>query len=152
MSSISITDDRAPERKPYGSLSASMGMGLFRRRPILITAGALLAGPRSFAQLQPKLPRIGFVLTTAALAEMTGAEPRETVMRGFVHGLRTLGYLDGKNIVIERRKAEGRLERLEEIIHGLVRILVLRFCGSRYCAFGNGALPTGSSLFRPRVP
>lgn len=55
---------------------------------------------------------------------MQGEEPEQTVMRGFMHGLRALGYVEGKNIIIERRTAEGKLERLEEIIRGLVELPV----------------------------
>jgi len=99
-------------------------MDFVRRRQFLISAGASLAGPPIQAQVARKLPRIGFVLTTAPLATMVGAEPTETVMRGFVHGLRALGYVEGQNIVIERRSAEGKLERLEELIQELVKVPV----------------------------
>jgi ABC-type uncharacterized transport system substrate-binding protein len=68
-----------------------------------------------------KVPRVGFVLTTAPLSTMTGPEPEETVIRAFVHGLRALGYTDGRNIVIERRSAEGKLERLGDVLRGLAQ-------------------------------
>ncbi len=68
-----------------------------------------------------KVPRVGFVLTTAPLSTMAGPEPEETVIRGFVHGLWALGYTDGQNIIIERRSAEGNLERLADLIRGLAQ-------------------------------
>ena len=71
-----------------------------------------------------KLPRVGFVLTTAPLSTMAGAEPTETVMRGFVHGLRALGYVDGRTWSSSGRSAEGKLERLEELIQELVNVPV----------------------------
>ena len=75
-------------------------MNQVRRRQFLITAGALLAAPLpGFAQ-QPAaaIPRIGFlgVSTPAAWA------PRVDAFRA---GLRDLGYVEGKNIVIEFRFA-----------------------------------------------
>ena len=42
----------------------------------------------------------------------------------FPQGLRELGYVEGKNIVIERRSAEGRLDRLPELAAELVRLKV----------------------------
>ena len=58
---------------------------------------------------------------TAPLPTMDGVEPQEPVMRGFLHGLRALGYVEGQNIIIERRSAEGKLERLEDLIRGLAQ-------------------------------
>jgi putative ABC transport system substrate-binding protein len=82
----------------------------------LIAAGALLAAPvPGFAQ-QPAatIPRIGFlgVSTPEAWA------PRVDAFRA---GLRDLGYVEGKNIVIEFRFAEGKYDRLPELAAELVR-------------------------------
>jgi len=90
-----------------------------RRRQFLITAGALLAAPfPGFAQ-QPAatIPRIGFlgVSTPAAWASRVDA---------FRAGLRDLGYVDGKNIAIEYRFAQGQLDRLPELAAELVRLKV----------------------------
>ncbi len=79
----------------------------------------LLAAPlRGFAQ-QPgaKIPRIGFlgVSTPEAWA------PRVDSFRA---GLRDLGYIEGKNIVIEYRFAQGRYDRLAELAAELVRLEV----------------------------
>src|SRR5262245_287955 len=82
------------------------------------SALCLCVSSRALAQTRP-MPRVGFVLTTAPLPTMAGAEPEETVMRGFVHGLRSLGYVETKNIIIERRSAEGNLDRLEGLIREL---------------------------------
>jgi len=43
-------------------------------------------------------------------------------MRGFLHGLREQGYAEGRNILIERRTAEGKLDRLEGLIRSLAEI------------------------------
>jgi len=45
-------------------------------------------------------------------------------MRAFAHGLRDLGFVEGRNIVIERRSAEGRPERLPGIMRELVALPV----------------------------
>ncbi len=90
-----------------------------RRRQFLITASALLTAPLpGFAQ-QPAatIPRIGFlgVSTPEAWA------PRIDAFRA---GLRDLGYVEGKNIVIEFRFARGQYDRLAELAAELVRLKV----------------------------
>jgi hypothetical protein len=85
----------------------------------LLTAGALLASPLpGFAQ-QPSatVARIGFlgVSTAAAWA------PRVDAFRA---GLRDLGYVEGTNIVIEFRFAEGKYDHLPELAAELVRLKV----------------------------
>lgn len=94
-------------------------MSQVRRRQFLITAGALVAAPLpGFAQ-QPvaTMPRIGFlgVATPAAWVSRVDA---------FRAGLRDLNYVEGKNIAIEFRYAEGRFERLPELAAELVRLKV----------------------------
>jgi ABC-type uncharacterized transport system substrate-binding protein len=67
------------------------------------------------AQQIKKIPRIGY-LTTG---------PGETqYQQSFRQGLRELGYVEGKNIIIEYRYAEGRLERTPELAEELVRLKV----------------------------
>ena len=46
---------------------------------------------------------------------MAGPDPINPLVRAFVHGLHDLGYVEGQNLVLERRSAEGRYERLGEI-------------------------------------
>jgi putative ABC transport system substrate-binding protein len=69
------------------------------------------------AQQTVKIPRIGF-LTAASLSSVA---PR---VDGFRQGLRELGYVEGKNIVIEWRHAEGKPDRLHEFAAELVRLKV----------------------------
>ena len=44
--------------------------------------------------------------------------------RAFVHGLRDLGLVEGRNIMIERRSAEGRYERLPSLMQELLALQV----------------------------
>ena len=90
-----------------------------RRRQFLIAAGALLATPlRGFAQ-QPaaSMPRIGFLGVAAPAAW----RPRIDAFRA---GLRDLGYVEGKNVAIEFRFAEGHYDRLPALAAELVRLKV----------------------------
>ena len=76
------------------------------RRMFIGTAavGALMLSSRANAQRGEKLPRIAFVVNNIPAAEMTA----NRFDRAFVQGLRDLGLVEGRNIVIERRSAEGR--------------------------------------------
>ena len=69
------------------------------------------------AQQPTKIPRIGYLITSSPSA----IAPR---MDAFQQGLRELGYMEGKNIVIERRHGEGKLERLPGLAAELVRLNV----------------------------
>jgi ABC-type uncharacterized transport system substrate-binding protein len=67
------------------------------------------------AQQAKKVPRIGYLNTSYFNA------PRA---KAFREGLRELGYVEGKNIVIEWRYADGKLDRLPELVAELVRLKV----------------------------
>ncbi len=75
-----------------------------RRAFIGTLAGGLLAAPLvAQAQQAAKVPRIGFLVTSLA------ASPH--LPEAFRQGLRDLGYVEGRNLVIEYRDAEGKPER-----------------------------------------
>ena len=69
------------------------------------------------AQQSAKVPRIGY---------LTGATPdgQSARIEAFRQGLRELGYVEGKNIVIEYRYAEEKLDRLPALAAELVRLKV----------------------------
>jgi len=69
------------------------------------------------AQQAKKVPRIGFLMSTSPSAISDRIE-------AFRQGLRELGYVEGKNIVIEWRSAERKLDRLSELAAELVRLKV----------------------------
>ncbi len=80
-------------------------------------AGWLLAAPLAAeAQQAAKVARIGFLATNLA------ANPHEH--EAFLQGLRDLGYVEGRNVVIEYRSAEGKLERLPALAAELVALKV----------------------------
>jgi putative tryptophan/tyrosine transport system substrate-binding protein len=90
------------------------------RRKIIVALGAsMLAAPFSiFAQQQPpKVARIGLLEAAAASISTNRRE-------ALIAGLRELGYIDGKNIVIEYRWAEGNYERLPGLAMELVQMKV----------------------------
>ncbi len=69
------------------------------------------------AQQSAKVPRIGY-LSAASRSALTART------EAFRQGLRDLGYVEGKNIVIEYRYAEGKLDRLSGLAAELVRLKV----------------------------
>jgi putative ABC transport system substrate-binding protein len=91
------------------------------RRRFLLTSltGAFAAPLASEAQQPASLPRIGF-LATASLSD-----PRvPRFLQAFREGPRELGYVEGQNIVIEFRWAEGQYDRLPGLAAELVRLKV----------------------------
>ena len=88
-------------------------------------AGGLLTAPLAAeAQQAGKVYRVGFMFTTSPVSEMTGPEPAHPLARALVQGLRVLGYVEGQNLILERRSAEGRFERFGEIVAELIRLKV----------------------------
>ena len=84
---------------------------------VLVVAVKLIIGVVAEAQQPTKIPRIGFLssLSPAAVAAR---------MDVFRQGLRELGYVEGQNIIIEYRYAEGKLDRLPDLAAELVRLKV----------------------------
>jgi len=92
------------------------------RRRFLVALGAgTLAVPRdSLAQSpQSKVARIGFLYFGSRQSSLdTGRYPT------FLEGMRELGYVEGTNLVIEARFADGKPERLPALAAELVRLKV----------------------------
>jgi putative ABC transport system substrate-binding protein len=94
-----------------------------RREFITILGGAAVAWPLAGrAQQTGKVYRVGLIITTSPASEMAGLDPIHPLVRSFVHALRALGYVEGQNLVLERRSAEGRFERFGEIAADLIRL------------------------------
>jgi putative tryptophan/tyrosine transport system substrate-binding protein len=88
------------------------------------------------AQQPKKVPRIGHV--DAGSPATTGHRAK-----AFVQGLRDLGYVEGENILIEYRWANGKLERLPVLVEDVVRL--------RVDVIVSSAAPTADrDLFSPK--
>ena len=91
-----------------------------RRRFLLASLAGALVGPLN-AQAQPagKVWRIGYLGSTPLTApEMA------PIWTAFVDTLRERGWVEGHNIAFERRYAQGRVERFEELAVELARLRV----------------------------
>src|SRR6185436_1063889 len=82
-----------------------------------IVVALAVCGARAHAQQPAKIPRIGLLNTNFSQAFTARTE-------GFRHGLRELGYIEGKNILIEYRYADGKADRLPGLVAELVRLKV----------------------------
>lgn len=88
-------------------------MGQTQRRRFLIAAGMLAAAPRAWAARSAGIARVGFLFSFIP-------DQGEHLWAACRQGLRELGYVEGENIVLEPRWANGRHERLPELVAELV--------------------------------
>ena len=86
---------------------------------VILMLGLLATRPAADAQQPAKVPRIGMLLTLSP-EHPEGRAP----LAQFRQALRELGYVEGRNIVIEYRWAEGRVERFPALAAELVRLKV----------------------------
>ena len=93
-------------------------MNCRRKLLVVLGASALVAPFRSFAQQQGKVWRVGF------LSLRRPAALDSDFLGEFPQGMRELGYVEGKNLVIEWRFADGEVERLPGLAAQLVRLKV----------------------------
>jgi ABC-type uncharacterized transport system substrate-binding protein len=93
-----------------------MQFQLRRRAFITLLGGAAAAWPLAArAQVSTKRPLIGVLV-----AVMREGNP---VLSAFVRGLRELGYVEGQNVDIAWRFAEGRMDRFPKLAEELVRLM-----------------------------
>ena len=88
-----------------------------RREFITLLGGAAVAWPLSARAQQPGMPVIGFLSGASS-------DTYQPFVAAFTEGLKQTDYLKGRNVAIEYRWAEGRTERLADIIAELVRLKV----------------------------
>jgi putative ABC transport system substrate-binding protein len=91
---------------------------MIKRRKLMLTLGAMSLYPSSAWPQQPvRMARIGILGATSA----SGFATRWEALRA---GLRELGYIEGKNISIDYRWADGKFERLPELAKELVNLKI----------------------------
>ena len=101
--------------------------------PFVLTLAAAFLTPLSAQAQQPaKVPRIVYLSLSSGPVNAARDE-------AFRRGLRELGYVEGKNIVIEQRFAEGKLERLPALAAELVGLKV-------DVIVSGGSTPTRASM------
>jgi putative tryptophan/tyrosine transport system substrate-binding protein len=87
-----------------------------RREFITLLGGAAAAWPLVIRAQQSKIPTIGMLVL--------GSPEPTSFLNAFRQGLQKLGYIDGQNIRLEIRSAEGKASQLPETAAGLVRLKV----------------------------
>jgi len=90
-------------------------MDRVQRRDFLITAGALLVAPLAAEAQQSAKPRIGLLMFNNAVIG-------RPVLIAFRQALQELGWIDGQNISIEIRWADGQVEQLPALAGELLRL------------------------------
>ena len=85
-----------------------------KRRHFILALATAAAWPRAARAQQPAMPTIGVLLGGAP-------KPLQAALAGFRRGLAESGNVEGQNVTIEYRFAEGRLERLPALTADLIR-------------------------------
>jgi putative tryptophan/tyrosine transport system substrate-binding protein len=89
-----------------------------RREVIRLFSGALAGWPLGLrAQQVGKVYRIGILETVPAARNAANLEALRK-------GLRDLGYIEGRNLIVEYRSADGRADRFPDLVSELVRLNV----------------------------
>jgi len=92
-----------------------------RRQFITLLGSAAAVWPLAArGQQRDQARRVGFLLAAVPAAQMDW----DDLGRGFTQGMRELGYVEGKDFVVELRSAEGQYERLTDLAAELVQLKV----------------------------
>lgn len=84
-----------------------------RRRDFISLVGGAAAWPVVALAQQSSLPLVGFITNTSAV----GMEP---LTRAFLEGLREGGYVEGRDVAVQYRWAEGQADRLPALVADLI--------------------------------
>ena len=86
-----------------------------KRRRFVALIGGALAAPLAMAQQPAKVPRIGYLFSFVR-------SQGEHLWQACRQGMRELGYVDGRNVVLEPRWADGHHERMPALVAEMVRL------------------------------
>ncbi len=106
-----------------------------RRREFIVALSGAAAWPFAARAQQPPMPVIGFLRSTS-LADATH------LVTAFRQGLEETGYVEGRNVAIEYRSAEDRLDRLPALVADLIYSRVAVIVGNHNAALAAKAATT----------
>ena len=95
-----------------------------RREFVTLLGGATMVWPLAARAQQPAIPVVGF------LSSRSPSESAEVIM-SFRRGLQEKGFVEGQNVVIAFRWAEGAYNRLPSLADELVGLCELPYCSLR---------------------
>lgn len=113
-----------------------MAVSIGRRQFMSVIGGAAVTWPLVARAQQPAMPVVGFI------SGSTAAE-RVAVLTAFRQGLKEIGYVEGQNVTIEYRYAEGQYDRMPTLLADLIqRRVTVIFAGDAPSALAAQAATT----------